>query len=314
MNETLEKRRNESQDTTHVQNRDYHMDVHPLQYLKHMPTGYEQPRVEEPPEDTGGGTSQEEIKYWQSVATNATRRCYWLSASNPKTLKGIKLGYVTVTLSFAPSNFSGHMVCYRDKECKDDCIYWQGRGRMHRTQNARIDKTNRYFDNPDKFAREICHELEIIQGNLAEHKLKLACRLNCFSDIRWESKVFESIGRHTILQMNPNVQFYDYTKYPWGKRDAWKKMPHNYHLTYSYNGTHDDKANCFEVLDNGHNVMVVYTKAHFQNFVTDLALGFDLLSPWGFKMINAEDTDSRFLDPSPVICVGCEKGKTKISI
>jgi hypothetical protein len=114
--------------------------------------------------------------------------------------------------------------------------------------------------------------------------------------------------------MNPNVQFYDYTKYPWGTRDAWTKMPHNYHLTYSYNGTEEDLGNCLEVLNKGSNVMVVYHKAHHKNFVTDLALNFDLLSPWGFKLIDAEQSDNRFLDPKPVICIGLEKGKTKISI
>lgn len=314
MIKTIEKPPSESQDTTHVQDRDYHLDCHPMHYIKSMRGEQRLNRVTQSSQDIGDTTPKDEKEYWREIAMNSTRNCYWLSASNPKALKGLFQGYVTVTLSLAPSNFSGKQVCYRDKHCRDNCLYWQGRGRMPQIQDARINKTVKYHNDPELFAKQVCRELETIQDNLSPHNLKVACRLNCFSDIRWESKVFKSLGGHTLFQANPNVQFYDYTKYPWGTRDAWANMPRNYHLTYSYDGTKEDLANCYEILDNGHNVMSVYNKAHFNNLCTDLALGCDLLSPWGFKIINAEASDNRFLDPKPAICIGLEKGRTQISI
>ena len=106
-------------------------------------------------------------------------------------------------------------------------------------------------------------------------------RLNGNSDISWEQfKVFE--GKN-IFEVFPNVQFYDYTK-NWTRFD--KVLPSNYYLTFSRSETNHDKA--MELLKRGINVAIVFDK---------LPETFE-----GFKVINADETDLRFLDEKGVIC------------
>lgn len=275
----------------------------------------QQDRGEQSSQDTG---SSQISKGLSRIVQSLTRNFKWLGTSNPKTLKGLRDGYVTATLSFAPSNFSGKQVCYRDKLCRDGCLFWQGRGRMYNIQDARINKTLRYFSDPDRFASQISIELMNLMSSLESiefggQKFQLACRLNNYSDIRWESKKFKSLGNSTIIDMFPDVQFYDYTKYPYGTREAWENPTDNYHLTYSFDGTEEDEANAKTVLEKGHNVCVVYNKIHYQRFT---ALGGRRgRSPlkWGYRMLDNEVSDNRFLDPSPAVMVGLEKGSTTIS-
>ena len=95
-----------------------------------------------------------------------------------------------------------------------------------------------------------------------------------------------------------DVQFYDYTvinkrmtKYLNGG------MPSNYHLTYSRK--EDNHFQVMEALNNGANVSVVFEKY--------------LPKTWnGFKVINGDETDLRFLDKSNVVVGLTAKGKAKI--
>ena len=105
-------------------------------------------------------------------------------------------------------------------------------------------------------------------------------RLNGTSDIRWEKlKVRE--GKN-IFELYPDVQFYDYTKNP--KRfDG--SMPSNYHLTFSRSEDNDKHA--MAILGKGYNVAMVFNK---------LPETYK-----GYRVVNGDETDLRFLDEQGVI-------------
>lgn len=80
----------------------------------------------------------------------------------------------------------------------------------------------------------------------------------------------------------PDVQFYDYTKLP----GSWKRTRVNYHLTFSHSG--DNMESCVAALAHGVNVAVVFRG--------------ELPETWnGYRVINGDESDLRFLDDVGVI-------------
>lgn len=264
------------------------------------------------PENKGDLSSEE----MGVIAKRVTSGCYWLSTQNPKTLKGVADGYITATLSFAPADISDTTVCFNYKECRDTCLFHQGRGQMKNVRNARIKKTNLFFDNKEDAALEIHCEIRKINNRLKRipNSPLLAVRLNCFSDLKWEELRFDSLGGETLFEANPEVQFYDYTKIPKGYRDAWEDMPINYHLTYSWDGTARGADYAQEILDMGYNIAVVLTKDNYKLFIKNLEVTKgDSLRKHSYTLMDNEVSDNRFLDPSPVILIGREKGHSNIA-
>jgi hypothetical protein len=85
----------------------------------------------------------------------------------------------------------------------------------------------------------------------------------------------------------PNVQFYDYTKIPVSRRNP----ASNYHLTFSLSESND--ADALDALDAGYNVAAVFDiKSRGGNLPESFM---------GREVINADDSDVRFYDPSGVI-------------
>ena len=66
----------------------------------------------------------------------------------------------------------------------------------------------------------------------AKQNLIPVFRLNGTSDIRWENQTV--MGHNNVMDMFPDVQFYDYTKIP-----NRYNVPSNYHLTFSRSESND---------------------------------------------------------------------------
>lgn len=199
-------------------------------------------------------------------------------------MKGEKLGYKTYILymSAHTQNSKGINICsHASSGCAASCLVGSGFGGMYtQVQQGRIDKTEYFLRDRTTFLYQLKSEIEkAIKKN--EGQAIVTIRLNGTSDLPYEKyKVFE--GKN-IFEIFPDIQFYDYTK-NWKRFD--NVLPSNYYLTFSRSETNHDK--CIELLNRGINVAMVFTK---------VPTSFE-----GYKVIDADKDDLRFLDPKNVIC------------
>jgi len=222
-----------------------------------------------------------------------------LTAGNTKILKGEKLGYLTKGIHFAPADLSGHEVCsWRSKGCTFACLNTAGRGQCQGTQDARIKKTKRFFEDRIAFMAQLVTEIGKTIKSAVKKEMTAVFRPNLTSDLTWED-IVDGEGK-TLMEQYPETQFYDYTK-------SFQRMakfinrspefPSNYHLTFS-RSEHNDKL-CEMVLEMGGNVAVVFRD--------------QLPKTWkGFEVVNGDENDLRFLDKQGGYIVGLiEKGLAK---
>lgn len=216
-----------------------------------------------------------------------------LGTGNPKTLKGQKQGYMTYILHLAPSTASGYQTCPgATAECARLCLNTSGRGRMASIQNARIRKTRWFFEDRAGFMAQLVKDIQAGIRKADRDGYIPVFRLNGTSDIRWESV---KVGDHrNIFEMFPNVQFYDYTKLA-NRRN----IPANYHLTFSRSV---DSPLIGEAFDNGMNVAVVFSTAKKDSLPVE----------WkGTRVVDGDETDLRFLDPTRAVVGLRAKGFAK---
>ena len=171
--------------------------------------------------------------------------------ANPKVAKSEKLGILTGVLHLAPANESGFEVCpMRSAGCTAACLHTAGNpAYLKNKTEARIKRTIAFFKHREAFMNMLVLEMHKHIGSAAKQQLEPAFRLNGTSDIRWESVRFKLWGwvedrvgfkvdkDATVMDLYPEVQFYDYTKL-----HNRKNVPDNYHLTFSLNETNQEFA------------------------------------------------------------------------
>jgi len=217
-----------------------------------------------------------------------------LSDANPKIQKGTAQGYLTFILHLAPGSLSGYNVCPgASKGCLATCLNTAGRGRFDNIQQARIKKTRWFFADREGFMLQLVKDIQAGIRKAKRLGLTPVFRLNGTSDIRWETIKIGS--QKNIFAMFPNVQFYDYTKLA-NRRN----IPANYHLTFSRSEENDAKVPT--AIANGMNVAVVFSTKK----------AADLPSRYlSLPVVDADETDLRFLDPKRSICGLRAKGQAK---
>jgi hypothetical protein len=87
--------------------------------------------------------------------------------------------------------------------------------------------------------------------------------------------------------LHSDIQFYDYTK---NHVRFEKQLPTNYHLTFSMSEDNKDKS--LELLSKGHNVAMVFGIKNENQLPSEYL---------GYKVINGDKDDLRFLDDKNVI-------------
>jgi hypothetical protein len=221
-----------------------------------------------------------------------------LSTANPKIQKGTKMGYLSFILHLAPADLSGRETCpKRTAGCTAACLNTAGRGGMFRRgentnviQKARIRKTQYFFEDRDAFMKDLYHDI-VRAKKFAERKgLTPVFRLNGTSDLSWEKYEVGTTGMN-LFQLFPTTQFYDYTKIL-GRKIAQYK---NYHLTFSRADGND--ADVARAIEQGLNIAAVFD--HMPE------------TYMGLPVINADDTDLRFLDPKGCVAGLKAKGRAK---
>ena len=215
-----------------------------------------------------------------------------LSYNNFKIKKAIKKGYETAILHLAPYNLSGLNVCpLASKGCIKSCLNTSGMGAFSSTQNSRINRTKYFRYDRQKFLDQLNHEIKLGVKRAHKKGLKFAVRLNGTSDLSFEK--FKVQENKNLMELNPNVPFYDYTKNYLRFKN---KLPENYHITFSKSESNDKIVN--DLIKNKKiNIAVVFKKLPKKYL--------------GRKVINGDETDLRFLDPKNSIIGLIAKGKAK---
>lgn len=211
-----------------------------------------------------------------------------LTSSNAKTVKGEPQGYLTYVCFLAPSTtIPGHNLCPRASAgCSRSCIFTAGMGQFTYVQEARIRRTLEYLNNRGRFLLRLQYEIHQARQEAARRNLRLALRLNATSD---QPELARRMAR-----LNPDLIFYDYTKIP---RPHLRTLP-NYHLTFSR--SEDNWDDCLKALAHGINVAVVFNRTRHQ----------PLPAEWeGYRVVDGDLSDLRFLDPAGVIVGLRAKGR-----
>lgn len=199
-----------------------------------------------------------------------------------KTIKGEKLGWKTWILYMSPftDNSFGINICpHATTGCATACLSGAGRGGfVNSVQKGRRNKTEFFLQNRAAFLEKLYKELTLISKKYAGENI--AIRLNGTSDLVYEK--FKVRDGKNLMELFPNLQFYDYTK-NYLRFD--KELPKNYSLIFSRSETNHSKA--IELLKKGVNVAMV-----FDNPPTTFE---------GFEVVDGDETDLRHLDRSGVI-------------
>jgi hypothetical protein len=222
-----------------------------------------------------------------------------LSTANPKIQKGTKLGYLSFILHLAPADLSGHNTCPKATAgCKSACLNTAGRGGMFKKgentnmiQKARIRKTKYFYEDRAGFMLDLAYDIQKGIKMAEKLGLKPVFRLNGTSDLSWEKYEVPVFCTRNIFELYPNVQFYDYTKVL-GRKVS--DIP-NYFLIFSQ--ADGNEADVSRAMVKGMNVAAVFDE------VPETYMGK--------PVINADETDLRFLDPKGVIAGLKAKGRAK---
>jgi len=236
----------------------------------------------------------------RSQAVKQTKLSYLGGVSlSQKIKKNTKKNVLTYIIYLAPADLSGYNVCPKHTiECKKACLSESGHNRIdiHNVINtARINKTKLFFQNRAFFTSWLYAEIVAYKLQAESKGMEFAVRFNGTSDI--DPTLFVYNGK-TFFELFPTVQFYDYTKV--AKRFSLTKEYKNYDLTYSFSGKNWDE--CERALNSGVRVAVVFEKRLPKTYK-------------GYPVVNADETDLRYLDPKTVICgLKFKKVRNKIDL
>lgn len=206
------------------------------------------------------------------------------------------------TLYLSPAKSSGYEVCPgRTDECTLLCLNESGRNKMKSDQNripaSRKTKTKLFFENKEFFVSWVIDEITAAMERATRLGYRFSVRLNNTSDISPEDFVLTSASGTVVnlLELFPDVQFYDYSKLP-ERAELVKKYP-NYDLTFSYTGYNWDM--CQYLLSEGIRVAAVFEQVPE--------------TYRGYQVIPGDKYDMRYLDPKNVI-VGLKFKKVRNKI
>jgi len=217
-----------------------------------------------------------------------------LSFNNYKILKSKEVGYLGAILHLAPFNLSGINICPQaSKGCIAGCLNTAGRGQMNSVQKSRINRTNYFRYDRQKFLEQLDAEITKYKKYAHNKGYKFCVRLNGTSDLSFEK--FKIKDNKNIMELHPEIPFYDYTKNYLRFKN---KLPKNYYLTFSKSESNTHIVN--DLLKTKTNIAVVFKKLPKKYM--------------GRKVIDGDINDLRFLDKQNSIVGLLAKGKAKKDI
>jgi hypothetical protein len=223
----------------------------------------------------------------------------FFSVDSPKAIKANEYGYLNAINYMAPARTAGFgdMCGNSTKGCEEICLgehSGQAAMRLEGQDNAttlsRKNKIAYFMTDRKAFMAEMVAHIGKLSDAAKRESLILAVRPNGSTDIAWES--IKDENGLTIFDHFPTIQFLDYTK---NHRRFKRKLPANYHLTFSRSETNEET--CKALLVQGVNVAVIF--AHGLPVIRNL---------WGHPVIDGDKHDLRFLDPQGVVVGLTPKG------
>ena len=220
--------------------------------------------------------------------------------TNAKTIKGDGSEYLTAILYMTPYKVMVDGKLFNScsmaamASCIEGCLYTAGRGAFSNVQTARQRKAEWFYRDKDSFMQQLHEDILRFLHTVTKRGIKPCVRLNGTTDIRWE--LDQDRWTTTYLSCTQTCSIYDYTKIPNRKVSDYS----NYHLTWSYsaaNAKYEEKF--WEVIRNGMSVAVVFRKP------------IDMTTWRGYKVVDGDKDDLRFLDPQQSIVALYAKGRAK---
>ena len=213
-------------------------------------------------------------------------------ASSAKIKKSFERGTMTYCVYLAPYTMAGFVngkqinVCPNSEHCRDFCLNKSGRNKADilkhgeeesRINQARIKKTRFFYEDRETFMQVLVHEIKKAMRKAEAEGYNFSVRLNGTSDISPDA--FRYYG-YNILQIFPEVQFYDYSKRPRAIDESGRYE--NYSITFSFDGYNFDT--CEKYLKRGGNVAIVF-------FGDELPKTYK-----GWRVIDGNVDDTRYMD------------------
>lgn len=217
--------------------------------------------------------------------------------SNAKTVKGQSKGFLTGILYLAPYTLAKREnVCqFATNGCKKSCLYFAGRGAFQNVQDARIRKTQLFFDDRETFLNLLKKDIEALIRKANKLNLIPVVRLNGTSDIDWSKVYFNENIKLNVFELFSDVQFYDYTK---DSTKFYNNDIPNYHLTFSQSEKVDINFFHDTLTIRQNNIAVVFPDSLPERYL-------------GYQVTNGDLNDLRFLDKPGTIVGLSAKGKAK---
>ena len=221
----------------------------------------------------------------------------YLGSSNQSAKMSLsyKNGENTYGIYLAPYNMSGYQVCPNGQHCHEFCLNGSGRNKVEsfvnggvgltRTDISRIKRTKLFYENRDLFMDLLIHEIKRELNYAKRNDMGFSVRLNCTSDL--SPLIFKYKGSNeNILDMFPNISFYDYSKCV--SRYKLADSYDNYDLTFSYDGYNSNECEWIINQKKGRVAIVFHGNKLPKRFC-------------GYDVIDGNKTDIRFRDAYNVI-------------
>lgn len=206
---------------------------------------------------------------------------------------GVSESYILYLAPFN-QNSKGVNICPKASPlCAAACLFSAGRGAFSNVIKARTEKTEFLLSDRSNFLSLLWNELSVINRKAGKAFKRVPVRLNGTSDLDWPN-LFRIINKD-MFELE-NVIFYDYSKVS-SRLKKYADKP--YHITFSRSEVNEVES--LQALKDGFNVAIV-----FRNELPDT---------WnGFKVVNGDESDLRFLDERNVVVGLKAKGKARKAV
>ena len=213
-------------------------------------------------------------------------------STNAKTSKNPETTYILYLAPYTQNSKKINICPKASAGCAASCLFSAGRGSFSNVIQSRVNKTEYYLHDKEKFILQLAGELVKINKKASKETNQTLIRLNGTSDLDFVY-LLKKYANFDISNYN-NLHFYDYTKIL-GKV---KKYINHKNYTLTFSRAEDNEAETIQALNIGSNVSAVFSG--------DLPKTYK-----GFTVVDGDKTDSEMLAFKGLILGLKAKGKAR---